>query len=108
MKLSSMTADDVREDLLLFLRKSRHVSVFEQVRTVLVIVRVRHVQADFMQPRRPAQDELGEMIVEAPLRLQLTKEFERSRFDPLSLREVDVIATLHRPDAAHASIFVRE
>ena len=103
-----MRADDGREDPLLFLRKSRHVRVLEQIRAVLVIVRMRDVQADLVQPRGPRQHQLRERLVQLPLAGRLPQEIQRRRFDALGLRRVDVIALLHRAHAALARVFVGE
>ena len=53
MNLASVRADDAGQNFLLFLRKSRHIRVLKQIGAVLVIVRVRHIEANFVQSLRP-------------------------------------------------------
>ena len=46
--------------------KSGHVRVLEQIRAVLLIVRMRDVEADLVQARGPRQHQLGERLVQPP------------------------------------------
>ncbi len=58
-KLAPVPADQAREHPLFLARESRHVGVLQQVRAVLLVLRVRDVQADLVQPRRPREQRLG-------------------------------------------------
>ena len=103
-----MCADDAREYPLLFLRKPGHIGVLEQIGAVLLVVRMRYIESDLVQARRPRQHQLGERLIQTPCSLGLAQKIQRSRLDALGLREIDVIARLHRPYAQHARVLVRE
>ena len=75
--LAPVRPDHGREDPLLFLRESGHVRVLEQIRPVLVIVRMRDVEPDLVQPRGPRQDQFRERLVQLPLARRLPQEIER-------------------------------
>src|SRR5260370_23760003 len=65
-QLTSMSADHPGENTLLFTRKSRHICVFQQVRTMAVITAVGYVETDFVQARSPLQRQLRERSFEPP------------------------------------------
>jgi len=67
---------------------------------------VRDVQADLVQPRRPAQDLLDRRVCERPRLLHLRQELGRGGFDALRLCEVDVIPLLHAAHRALARILI--
>ena len=85
LSLRRCAPTSAREHPLLFLRKSRHVRVLQQIRAVLVIVRVRNIEADLVQPRSPRQHELRERLVQLPL-AGVCAGNQRRGFDPLRLR----------------------
>ena len=103
-----MRADQRGQNLLFFLRKSRHVGMLEQIGAVLLVMRVRHVQTDLVQLRGPAQHRFREGIVQRPFGLGLAQEVQCRRLHSRGLRQIDVIAPLHGAHAAHARILVGE
>ena len=61
-----MPAYEAREQPLLLARKTRHICMLEQVRTMLVIAGVRYIEADLVQPSSPREQLLSERIIELP------------------------------------------
>ena len=108
LQLSSVAADEAGEQALLLARKTRHVGVLEQVGAVAMIAAVRDIKAGLMQPRGPLQRKIRERILEPPRLAHLRQKLEHGRLHALGLREVDVIALLHRAHGALARIFIRE
>ena len=57
-----MTADQGRQQRLLFSRKSRHIGILQQIGAVPMVFRMSDVETGLMQPRAPAQGHFRERI----------------------------------------------
>ena len=80
----------------------------EKVGAVTVVVRVRDVETDLVQARRPAQDQLRERLLQAPVLAHRLQKGNRRRLDAVRLGCIDVVPGLHRAHAARARILVGE
>ena len=84
--------------------KPGHVGVGQDVGRVLVVLRVRHRQADFGQARRPVEQQpVGSAL---PVRRIASKIFSASEPHALGLRRVHVVAAheLRHGRLAHVAV----
>ena len=75
---------------------------------MLVVPGVRDVEPDLVQARAPLEQLRRQRILELPGGGDLLQEATHGRLDPPGLRDVDVVARLHRGDRALARILVRQ
>src|SRR5690606_38210635 len=108
VQLAPMGRDQRGQELLLDPAESRQVRVREQIAAVLVILRVRDVETDLVQARRPPEELAAARLAERPRRLDMIEQHADRPFDPLPLLLVDVIAALHAPNRSLARVLVAE
>ena len=71
-----------------------------------VIAAVRHIEPDLVQPRRPLKHQLGVFLLEVPALGHLPEKCQCRGLDALGLRNIDVIAPLHRTHGALARVLI--
>ena len=101
-----MAADEPRQQTLLFAREARHIGVFEQIRAVLVMARMRDIEADLVQARRPSEQPRRQRIIELPGVCDLREQPEGGALDALGLRQIDLVAGLHGAHGALAGVLM--
>src|SRR5690606_31295922 len=108
VELAPMTRDQRGQKLLLDPPEARQFRVREQITAVLMVFRMRDVEADLVQARGPLEQLTAARIVEPPSRLDLIEQRLDGSLDPGPLLLVDVVAMLHAAHRPLARVLVAE